>query len=205
VSVLLTDAAPTQADRIRVVGLLEQGCTPQHVLNGTHELLARAIHEAYLTTQATAGHTRASNESMAPWEALPESLRESNRRQADHIVRQLEDRQCTVAPLRDWDEPLATFTKAEIEQLARAEHERWMQERALLGWTYAGSGEEKTKSVGQKRSPYLVEWDLLPAEIRRIDYEAVEAIPAHLARVGLGVYRRDAADVSDGSSELALS
>jgi hypothetical protein len=30
----------------------------------------------------------------------------------------------------------------------------------------------------------------------------VEAIPAHLARVGLGVYRRDAAD---GSSELALS
>ena len=65
---------------LRAFGLLDRDCHPDQVLRGTHETLARALHEDYLRQQSAAGVTPQQDSSLVPWDALPEHLKESNRR-----------------------------------------------------------------------------------------------------------------------------
>jgi hypothetical protein len=163
--------------------LHERTCTIELLFD---ELLARAIHATYVRNRAADGETVASNPSMAPWEALPEHLRESNRRQADHVAVKLEAVGCALAPRIDWVAPLVTFTPDEVERMARMEHERFVAERRAAGW----QSTDGPKDVARKLAPYLVDWEALPDEIREYDREAVRVIPA-LAREGeMEVVRR---------------
>jgi hypothetical protein len=164
-------------------GLLDRTCTPDLLLGGTHALLARAIHEDYVYNQRKKGQTSQTNRSMAPRDQLPEHLKESNRRQADHIGVKLKRVNCGLAPLNDWDTPLHTFTPEEVERLAEMEHERWVAERLGDGWTPG------KRNPDQKTSPYLVPWKGLSEEIREIDREAVRGIPSFLAKAGFRIYR----------------
>lgn len=66
-------------------GILNHTCNPDLLLGGINEVLARMIHDDYVKTQEKQGKTKETNPSMTAWEDLPEHLRESNRRQADHI------------------------------------------------------------------------------------------------------------------------
>lgn len=168
--------------RLRIVGAAERGCTAEAVLGGTHELLARTIHAEYIRAQAAAGHSAVSNPSMQPWSMLPESLRESNRRQADDLVTKIASERCTLVPLSAWDGPDFAFTPDEIERLAEREHARWLDERK--DWSYG-----RTKSVADKVSPHLVPWARLDEATKQIDRNTVEKIPQFLARVGLGIRR----------------
>jgi hypothetical protein len=75
---------PTFAN-LHAFGLLDRTCTPEAILGGTHEVLARGLHEAYRRQQAALGHTTTTNPSLVEWEALPDALRESNRAEADAL------------------------------------------------------------------------------------------------------------------------
>jgi len=150
------------------------------------EAVARAIHDEYVGKQAEAGHTPADNPSMAPWEELPERLRESNRRQAEDIANKLRAIECRIVPLADGQLDLFTFDPPELEHLARMEHHRWRREREGSGWAY---GPEK--DIDGKTTPYLVPYDDLPGEIKKLDRNAVTAIPGVLARAGLGIARQE--------------
>lgn len=169
---------------LRAFGLLDRTCHPDQVLRGTHETLARAIHEDYLRQQADAGVTSAQNSSLVPWDALPEHLKESNRNQADDIGVKLKAVQCSAAPLLDWDEPPFEFKPAEVDRLARLEHERWMAEKQQAGWRH---GQKKDNEA--KTHPCLVTYDQLPPDEQEKDRNAVRQIPVLLARVGFRVHR----------------
>ena len=65
---------------LHAFGLLDQTCTPEHLLGGINETIARAIHEDYVLNQEKEGKTPRTNPSMVHWEELPEGLKESNRR-----------------------------------------------------------------------------------------------------------------------------
>ena len=82
--------APAFAN-LHAFGLLDHTCTPEAILGGTHEVLARGLHEVYVQQQRTLGHTSATNKSLVEWDQLPEALRESNRAEADGIFRHLAD------------------------------------------------------------------------------------------------------------------
>ena len=165
--------------------LLERTCRPEILLSGTSELLARAIHEEYVRNQAARGFTPLTNPSMVPWEELPEELKESNRRQADHIGAKLRAVGCDIRTLEDWDAEPLSFTPEEVELMARMEHQRWMEERRAEKWVYAPG----PKDAERKTTPYLVPWEELPEEIREYDRETVRAIPAFLKEAGFQVYR----------------
>ncbi len=165
-------------------GLLDRTCTPELVLGGTHEILARAIHQEYRHFRLAEG-ADPSDASLRPWDELPESLRESNRRQADHIHDKLAAIGCGVVPLEDWDAPLFAFEPDEVETLSIMEHARWVEERRRAGWRQGSR-----KDVERKITPYLVPWDELSEEIKDLDRNAVREIPAVLARTDLGIYRR---------------
>jgi hypothetical protein len=62
-----------------------------------------------------------------------------------------------------------------------------VQERLAAGWRYDAG----PKDVDRKTSPYLTEWEQLPEPIREIDRQFVRAIPALLARVGIGIVRHE--------------
>jgi hypothetical protein len=170
---------------LSVFGLLNLVCRPDVLLAGRNELLARAIHANYVSHRRREGQLVETNPSMVDWAQLPESLKESNRKQAADISRKLESIGCEIVPMTDWDaEPLA-FTADEIEPHAREEHERWRDERKAVGWRYAG-----VRNDERKESPYLVEYEDLPEDVKEIDRAAVRGIPVFLAEIGFAVRRR---------------
>ncbi|MGD2175296.1 MAG: NAD-binding protein, partial [Candidatus Brocadiaceae bacterium] len=117
--------------RVHAFPLLDRTCTPEILLSGTHEVLARAVHEEYVRQQSEQGQTPQTNPRMVSWEKLPEWVKESNRRQADHIGAKLRRVGCDVRASTEWDPADFRFTEEEVEVLAEMEHERWMAERLM--------------------------------------------------------------------------
>ena len=185
VAALLGGNAPAGASGdLRVFGLLDLVCRPAVLLAGQNEVLARAIHGNYLRQQLRKGMPVEPGAAAVEWEELPESFKESSRYQAAHITRKLEQLGCDIAPLTDWEaEPLA-FTVAEVEALARMEHDRWQGERMAAGWRRAAA-----RNDDRKESPYLVPFDDLPEDVKEIDRATVRSIPALLAEVDFSVVR----------------
>jgi hypothetical protein len=166
-------------------GLLDRKCQTDLLLYGTHERLAQAIHQGYLSAQEKMGMTRQTNPFLVPWDELPENLKESNRRQADDIGKKLKAVHCDLEPLTNWDAELFEFAPEEIEILAGMEHQRWSTERWHEGWTYKPGA----KDLNRKTSPYLLDWDELPEDFKQYNREAIRSLPLFLARAGFQIFR----------------
>jgi hypothetical protein len=169
---------------LSVFGLLDLVCRPDVLLAGQNEVVARAIHENYVSNRRREGQSVETNPSMVDWERLPESLKESNREQAADISRKLRAIGCDIAPMTDWDARPPAFTADEIELLARIEHDRWRKERESAGWRLAA-----VRNESRKESPYLIPYEDLPADVKEIDRATVRALPAFLAEVDFAVVR----------------
>ena len=170
-------------ENLHAFGLLDRTCKPDLLLGGTHEIIARAIHEGYVCYREKLDGTPQIDPAMVPWDNLAEEFQESCRRQADHIGLTLRAVGCGLAPLTDWDAELFEFTSEEVERIARMEHDRWMAERRREGWTPG------PRDLERKTNPYLVPWEQLPEEIKELNRDMVRGFPAFLARVGLQTYR----------------
>jgi hypothetical protein len=165
--------------------LLDRECKTDLLLYGTHEMLARAIHQDYLSTQEKMGLTPQTNPFLVSWDDLPENIKESNRRQADDIGKKLKAIHCDLEPLTDWDAELFEFTPEEIEILARMEHTRWAKERRHEGWTYKPGA----KDPNRKNSPYLLDWDELPEDFKQYNRDAMRNLPLFLAKSDFQIFR----------------
>ena len=155
-------------------------------VTGTHELVARAIHEEYIYQQKKTGATRESNPSMLSWDELPHRLKDSNLRQADDIWKNLNLIGCAIGFSIKSHEPLFTFTSPEIEFLAEKEHERWVDERVKKGWVYG-----KVRNGQERVHHCIMPWGQLPEYQRDRDRNAIRALPGILAKVHLKVIRLD--------------
>ena len=179
--------AETQAGfhNLHAFGLLDRTLTNDLLSGGTYETLARAIHEEYVRQQAAEGETSETNETMANWDDLPDSLKESNRAQAGHIGVKLGAADCALVPLHDDDAGAFEFAPAEVEQLAELEHDRWVRERKRDGWKFA-QGE---KDIARKTSPHMVAWDELNDDVREWDRVFVRGLPEFLHKAGFQIVR----------------
>jgi hypothetical protein len=119
---------------------------------------------------------------LAEWGELGTEFRESNCRQADHIVEKLREIGRAMHRVEGREIALTTFSAEEVEIMARMEHGRWVAERLAQGWTF---GEKR--DVTNKKNPYLVSWSALPEQAKETNRESVRGIPAFLASVGLEV------------------
>jgi len=155
-------------------------------ISGTHQLVARAMHEEYLAQQTAAGKTEKDNPSMRPWNELDNNLVESNLRQADDIWKKLSRIRCGIGIMVDNRSSPFEFTGEEIEELAICEHERWMQEKVSRGWR-----EGPVIDAERKLHDCLVPWQLLPEEQREKDRNTIRTLPAILAKVRLKIVRLD--------------
>jgi hypothetical protein len=168
---------------LRAFALLDLTCTPEFLLGRTRtEQLARALHGVYVRMRTEAGDTVETNPSMAAWDDLPEALKESNRRQAEHARVKLRTVGYEYAEPGDDAEPIS-LSEDQVQWLARMEHDRFEAERRFEGWT------EGPRDPLAKTTPYLVDWERLPDEIREYDVELVRSLPGALAEAGLRVRR----------------
>lgn len=147
------------------------------------EAWARAIHEDYVRRQRQAGRAPTGAAPLVPWERLPAQYRSNNLDQARDIETKLRLIGAAVAPLGEGGEPFA-FTPAEVDLLARREHERWVRNRLAHGWR-PGPSRDDQRLVHPDLRPY----DELPAAARAKDVEAVLLIPTLLASAGYRIVR----------------
>jgi hypothetical protein len=179
-------------ENVHVFQLLDEVCTPDVLLGGMNEILARTVHEDYVRSHRQRGDTPEKNPSMVPWEVLPNHLKESNRRLVDSFGEKLATIGCEIQPSYLWKDGLKSFSADEIEFLAQLEHNRWSKEREAAGWVRAPK-----KDIQAKKTPYLVPWDELPDAVRDNDREMVRGLPAFLARAGFVIVQRRPRPVDD--------
>jgi hypothetical protein len=175
----LEGAEPT----LRIVSLPDVACTAELVTGGLVERLARGIHDAYRTRQRAAGVDR-SDPSVAAWDDLPETLRDSNRHQAAHYSEKLRGIGCDLVNLDGPSVPTFAFDADELELLARLEHERWVAERRRDGWTLGPRRDPVART-----SPYLVDWDALSEDVRDLDRDTIHEMPDLLRQAGYAIIR----------------
>jgi hypothetical protein len=149
------------------------------LLNQSQDLLAREIHNAYLRVEAA--DRRANNQPTAAgksWDELAETDRESNREAADHLWAKLYVLGYELQEVRPgMPDPgsslvLLSKLKEREEELARAEHCRWMTWRVLDGWAWG----EKRDPVA-KLHPDILDYDQLQDSTKAKDRANVKVIP----------------------------
>lgn len=174
--------------------LLDHTCTPDLILRGTHELLARELHQAYLNGVDKDGGALADSSALLAWEGLPEEIKERNRMQADRIAGILEHHGYRIVPLTDWTASDMVFMEDEgadeVLSMARMEHQRWCQLMLADGWQYAAE-----RSTKNKTNPDLVPWEQLPQEEVEKNKKFIRDLPKVLSRSGFQVERRDRAEM----------
>jgi hypothetical protein len=176
--------------KLQAFGLLDRTCKPGLFDDGTHETLARVIHEEYcefIKKEIEDGNNPEYNpDLLKPWEQLPEFKKDSNRAQADRIGRRLITHNYGITPWCDYGADKFEFMPEELEALAQGEHERWCAEIMDAGWRYGPvrSSKEKTHSA-------LLPWDdkRLAEAQKDKDRNAIREIPQYLARAGFQIYR----------------
>lgn len=156
------------------------------------DVLARQVHEAYLSVEAA--DARSNNKPPAAgtsWENLSEDDREGSREAADHTWAKLAALGFelhhvppgkTVAPP---DPELLKQLAAQEEVMARTEHERWLSWRVLNGWQW-GSPRDNAKLL----HPDMVDYDKLAESTKEKDRIIIRAIPDLLRQGRLRVVKR---------------
>jgi hypothetical protein len=145
--------------------------------------LARAAHEVYCEGLRQRGDlTPAEKENLIPYDELADYKVEENLRTVRDIPAKLATIGCVMVPGRA-DLPGVAFTDAEMETMARDEHERWM--RGLgTGWR-SGDATDKPAKVHVAYRP----WEELPEDQRDKDRNLVRELPALLHKAGYTVVR----------------
>jgi hypothetical protein len=173
--------------QIVAFGAISEATGQQLLLLGVNELVARAQHAQWLRNlERTAGAAAAENPNFKPWDRLSDEQKEFNRRFADDINAKLDRIGAIVVPmpLPDPAGDRFAFSAAELERLARDEHERWTAQRRRDGWTYGPQRDDARKIHDALRS-----YDQLDEPTRDKDRDAVARIPATLAAAGYAIRR----------------
>ena len=131
---LLEPAGPF--DKVHLVPAAMKALSREFLQQSGIELMARVRHADYVAQERARGLTVTENPSLVAWEALPESLRASNRLFAQAIGDIIGDLGGVLVPLRGVQtyEPLLSPGPL-LERLAINEHDRWMSALRSEGWT----------------------------------------------------------------------
>lgn len=123
---------------------------------------------------------------LCDFKDLSAELKMSNIRQARSIPNKLNMIGCEIAAKSDSRRAITKedLTDNEVLNLAIYEHREWCKEKRGTGWT---KGDEKDDE--KRTSPYLVPWDELDEDTKKLDKDAVLNIPNLLDSIGLKVVR----------------
>jgi hypothetical protein len=171
--------------RLRTFSVVAGALGPDLLQSGMNDHIARATHEGYLRAERARGLTVADNPSLVPWDELPESLKQSNRRFADGVGTKLEATGSRLVPASLTGDHDFSFSDDEIEELAKLEHDRWAGDLRKDGWRPT----DGPKDPERKLHPLLVGWSELSEPEREKDRVTIRELPDLLARAGFEIHR----------------
>jgi len=166
------------------------GSDGEKIDGSLREKVGQLIHHQYQEETLKKVKDDPTKSNLLDWELLPENLRESNRDQADHIIRKLHAVGYGIREVTGGKPKIISFTEEEVEYLSEMEHGRWNAERLLSGWRYG-----KEKDIVKKISPYLVPWDQLSEEIKDYDRNPVRNIPKNLVSIGIEMVKKKETEI----------
>lgn len=148
------------------------------------EVVALGRHADYLAQQRSRGERAEDNPSLVPWEELPATLKESNRRFAEGVASALAGLNAELVPLtgREAEDHLAV-PPAILDRMAEMEHARWVRDLERDGWRAT----DGAKDAARKLHPLMVSWSELSEAEREKDRDAIRGLPDLLRRVGYGL------------------
>lgn len=146
------------------------------------EKIAKLIHNNYNKNQIKKYQDKPLE--YPTWEELPDTLKDSNIRQARGVFDKLNRYGYVATYEQDGREEITEFTKEQVEKLAREEHDAWWAERKSNGWTYA-----EKKNVDKKTSPYMLPYDELLETIKELDRDAVRNVFPLIKEIQLIIYK----------------
>lgn len=165
---LLYEDRRAQNENIQLFPLLDKTSDMKQIIGEQLDKAAKIIHELYREDRFKQDETVESNASLVPWENLPESIKDSNRGQADHLPIKLRAIGLSLDDvLKAADTP--KFTPEQIHTLADMEHRRWMADKQLDGWQPTAGKKDRKR----KLSPLLVDFDDLPEAEKHKDEQAM--------------------------------
>ncbi|MDO7836550.1 RyR domain-containing protein [Sphingobium sp. HBC34] len=176
-------------------GAMADLADPDALLQDRHDALARSIHDFYLEGRFTEGERIGARASMQEWEDLPESFRDDNRLVADCYSLKLRD---IGARLVDGDGPGLLLDADELEQLSRAEHDRWMAAKLVQGWTHG-----PVRDDARRLHPDIVPYDDLSEAIKDLDREQVRIMARLLSASGRRALRGLTIALTPGGDAVA--
>ncbi len=144
-------------------GLFDQTFSVESIHSQTINRIAMAIHAHYQDD----GHSHSDAAALQSWYRLPEYIKEANRVAAENLELKL----ATVLSVEGANEDsLNDLFEKYIDALSKMEHNRWMAEKVLQGWTY---GPETDKRSFTHKN--IVPWDDLTEEEKDKDSTQVRA------------------------------
>ncbi|WP_306208498.1 NAD-binding protein [Actinoplanes sp. RD1] len=183
--------------KIRLIPKNTLACDPDLIAEDLVERLARLIHERYVISARRRPAEPTDPAALVDWADLDEERRRSSRAQAGSIGAKLHAIGCTIVARTGPDD--FRLTPGEIDLLAAAEQQRWL-DTAAAGWRYGSRRDEAAK-----RSPYVRAWDDLADGDREKARAAMRDLPAILADAGFQVVRlaEGTLAVTDGETDDA--
>jgi voltage-gated potassium channel Kch len=166
--------------QITAFGLLHEARSRKNWGYEDLDNMARALHADYVRNRREQHPASADDRSMRDWDQLDDDLIDSNRQLADHIPVKLRAIGYHIAR-RGSNDPgrlVREFSDAQIELLAKMEHQRWMAERFLAGW------QRGPRDLEKRCSPHLVAWEDVPPEIQEYDRNFARILPEVLELAG---------------------
>lgn len=167
--------------------MTDEVAAPHPVSGPTLEVLARAIHDAYLRAALEDGLMLRSQPALCPWRDLPEHLKEANRAQARGYAAHLATVGYEIVPASGDLRERVSLPRSQLERLARAEHQRWVEHKLSQGYRY---GDSRVEDGERRLHPSLVPWEALPEEIRELDRQPLRRMSETLASADLRVVPR---------------
>ncbi len=159
--------------------LKEQYILPSELI----EPVAQEIHEKWLVNEEAKSSVKVT---MKPWNELNEDMKDSNRQQAIDMIRKMQAYGYSVIPSEKITSETDHFSFEEIEQMAKMEHDRWMNEKIAKGWIYG-----KKRNDELKIHDCLQNWNELDEKTKELDRNAVRIIPELLKSVGFHVVKEN--------------
>ncbi len=162
---------------IEPFGMLDEICRVED-LGGESDAVAKVLHEGYLALRSESGSGEPSP-SMRPWNRLDEIYRRANRRAADHIPVKLASAgfHVTGRPFARRRGRPFDLSPDELRELARLEHESWMNGQKLAGWRRGALRDER-----RRYHEFLVPFDALSKAVQDYDYDQVRVVLEKVVR-----------------------
>lgn len=165
---------------LHTVSIAAEALSNELIESSPIEILARARHQDYVRRALENGESRQTNPSLVSWEDLPSALKQANRRFAATVGAYVTALRATLRPLAHAPAGELLIDDPLLEDLARAEHDRWVDSLYCDGWRPTTGPKD---AVG-KLHPLLVPWDELSELEREKDRDVVRGLPQMLALVG---------------------